>query len=340
MQTNKIITIFAAGLLLAGCRGDKDSWYEIDSSIPITGIYVNVESLTLEKKATTTINYYPLPATADITQLVWETSDPAVATVDRWGRVKAVQVGEATLTVSTGSISKSIPITVTGNPLPVVPVPTAHARWTFNDPADLTKCEGSSLAKMVLWGDVKAIAGPNGDGAVHVATGPGHYLEVIHGINTNFDKLVEGEPLVEEWSLEIIFKYYDLGQYKCLLQTGNANGITGSNTGDGDLFINKSELFGRGSYFSPPLEAGKWYHLVFTHAADGIMKSWIFQPAMIQYTNDWVRGGTDYILPYHFAICEDEDGEDYQMDFAEVAIYNRVVTPEEVYAIWYAENDD
>lgn len=46
------------------------------------------------------LNFNSGPETSSNSELVWETSDPQIATVDELGRVKAVAVGEATIKVS------------------------------------------------------------------------------------------------------------------------------------------------------------------------------------------------------------------------------------------------
>jgi uncharacterized protein YjdB len=98
--------------ILAGC-GDYPPADSYDRNAVITDIYVELTSLSLTAGASQTITFWPLPANADIMKLSWESSDPAVATIDRWGRVSALKAGSVTLTVSSGAIAKTVSLTVT-----------------------------------------------------------------------------------------------------------------------------------------------------------------------------------------------------------------------------------
>jgi uncharacterized protein YjdB len=97
--------------MLAGC-GDNPPTDSYDRDAVINDIYVEITSLSLTAGASQTITFWPLPANADIMKLTWESSDPTVATVDRWGRVAALKAGSVTLTVSAGSIGKTVALTV------------------------------------------------------------------------------------------------------------------------------------------------------------------------------------------------------------------------------------
>lgn len=69
--------------------------------------YISVESISLNKTSTVikktddeTLQATILPADADDQTVVWTTSDPAVATVDEYGKVTAVGVGTCTITAT------------------------------------------------------------------------------------------------------------------------------------------------------------------------------------------------------------------------------------------------
>ena len=59
-----------------------------------------------------TIDLITVPADADISGLTWSSSDETVATVDANGKVKALAAGTATITVTDGTLSDQITVTV------------------------------------------------------------------------------------------------------------------------------------------------------------------------------------------------------------------------------------
>ena len=115
----KIITnavcVFLFACMMVGCNNfpDPDSY---DRNIAITDIYLEVSSVRLIVGGSQTITFWPLPANADPMKLEWTSSDPSVATCDRWGRVATLKEGTATLTVSAGTVSKTVSVTVLPDP--------------------------------------------------------------------------------------------------------------------------------------------------------------------------------------------------------------------------------
>jgi hypothetical protein len=298
-----------------------------DWNATVTDIYIDATSLTLEKRSSVGQVYWPIPANASLSKVVWTSANPDVAVVSSVGTVTGIAAGTTTLTASADGVSKTVSVTVTGNPNPTVPVPVPYAVWTFDD-TENPASGGTATSTITLVGDVKSIGGPEaGDNAVRIAHGIANYIDVNHGI-----PFTAGKEYVEDWSMVLVFRYADMGQYKCLFQTWYPDG-SGHGGSDGDLFINKSEAFGCGTYFGPALSNNKWYILVFSRQgskAGGTMNSWI---NAIQYHNDFVNTDIKYSLPSHFAISLDEDGEDYPIDVAELRIYDKALTSEEAYAI-------
>ena len=125
----KAVSILLLGCVMAGCNhfDDPDSY---DHNIAITDIYVELTSLTLVAGGTQTITFWPLPANADPMKLDWTSSNPDVATIDRWGRLATYSAGTATLTVSSGNISKQVVVTVTLNRSIVAGAYTGSAQIT------------------------------------------------------------------------------------------------------------------------------------------------------------------------------------------------------------------
>ena len=63
-------------------------------------------SLTLEEGQSYYVQYYLLPESTMYTAVVdWESSNPAVATVDKGGRISAYAPGYTTITASSGALN-------------------------------------------------------------------------------------------------------------------------------------------------------------------------------------------------------------------------------------------
>ena len=109
------VCIFLLGCVMAGCNNfdDPDTY---DRNAVITDIYVETSSLTLIAGGSRTITFWPLPANADPMKLEWTSSNPSVVTIDRWGRLTTHSAGTATLTISSGTVSKTVGVTVTPDP--------------------------------------------------------------------------------------------------------------------------------------------------------------------------------------------------------------------------------
>jgi hypothetical protein len=312
----------------------------IDRELAISDIYIELTSLTLEVGATQNIMYWPLPANADITQLTWESSDPTIVSVGRWGQVTALSPGSATLTVGNGTVSKTVSVTITGNPLPVVPVPTAYASWLFDDPSDLAQSaliDGTQAAPLGLNGNITAIAGPSADnGAILIDAGEANYLQVWHGI-----LFADGKDYVEDWSIMMVFRLPQTGIWHTLFQTWLPDG-SGFASADGDLFVRNTDLFGVGDigYVGPELVKNKWYRLIVACNGSGLLfNSWI--DGIAYHIDIQIDPGKTarWHLPSSFLVSRDEDGEDGVIEFAEISVYNKVISADEAYAFWYADQE-
>ncbi|MDR1525083.1 MAG: Ig-like domain-containing protein [Tannerella sp.] len=310
-----------AWLLLAGCESNPsiDSY---DRNAAITDIYVDISSLSLEVGASQNITFWPLPANADIMKLAWTSADPAVATVDRWGRVTAVKAGTTALTVSSGTVSKTVSMTVT-NP-PTVPL---TASWSFDDPSNLAKADvidGKQGTPMGLIGNIVPIDGPSAtDKAIRIAAGGANYLKVFHGI-----PFPQGKDYVEDWSILIVFRLPDLNGWHTILQTD----ITPA--GDADFFIRDNGLIGVGTlgYVGPqPIEAGKWYHLILSRK--GSSKTFYSYVNGKTYHDNVQTDASRFNLLEAFLVSQDEDGEDQAIEIAEIAVWDQLLTESQAYAV-------
>lgn len=88
--------------------------------IPCTGIEVTTNLTLLEKGGSASLSFSIDPI--DTTDTIkFKSSNPAVATVDATGRVTAVGKGEATITITCGSVTKTCKIVCDFEEVPVVP---------------------------------------------------------------------------------------------------------------------------------------------------------------------------------------------------------------------------
>ena len=317
----KAVCIFLFACVMAGCNdyGPVDSY---DRNAAITDIYVEISSLSLEVGASQTITFWPLPANADIMKLTWESSDPAVATINRWGRATALKAGTAVFTVSSGTVSKTVSMTVT-NP-PTVPL---TASWSFDNPSDPARADvidGKQGSPIGLIGNIVPIDGPSAtDKAIRSAAGGDNYLKVFHGI-----PFPAGKDYVEDWSILIVFRLPDLNGWHTILQTD----ITPA--GDADFFIRDNGLIGVGTlgYVGPqPIEAGKWYRLILSRK--GSSQTFYSYVNGKTYHDNVQTDNSRFNLLEAFLVSQDEDGEDQAIEIAEIAVWDQVLTESQAYAV-------
>ena len=91
--------------------------YTDDSSavkIPVSGISLDKEALSLERGGSVTLTSNVMPADATIKKVTWKSSDESVATVTQNGLVTGLKTGNATITATTldGGFKAICPVTV------------------------------------------------------------------------------------------------------------------------------------------------------------------------------------------------------------------------------------
>jgi sugar lactone lactonase YvrE len=98
------------------------------SNIAVTGVSVNKPSLSLAVGSSDTITATVFPDTATNKKVTWKSSAPEVATVNGSGRVTAVALGDAIITVTTddGQKTISIPVAVSSGITSVTPLSASH----------------------------------------------------------------------------------------------------------------------------------------------------------------------------------------------------------------------
>jgi hypothetical protein len=201
----------------------------------------------------------------------------------------------------------------------VVLVPQV-ASWLFDDAGNLGK---ASLGQdLILNGDgFTSVPGPSaGNGAVRVAQGS--YFKALHGMAAN-----GGGERVNNYTLMVDFKVSELGRYYCFFQT------TLENNDDGDYFLRPAGNLGIGGtgYSEHVVSAGEWHRLVisagmgnaYLYYLDGeLIHTGNIESASIDSRFSW--------LPEGVLLFADEDGEDAEIDIAEVAVWNGAMNTNQV----------
>ncbi|MBR4748123.1 MAG: Ig-like domain-containing protein [Abditibacteriota bacterium] len=82
--------------------------------IPVTGVSLDLASVSLKVGKTKTLTATVTPADATLTKVVWTSSNPAVAKVNSSGKITAVKKGKATITATTadGGFTATCAVTV------------------------------------------------------------------------------------------------------------------------------------------------------------------------------------------------------------------------------------
>jgi uncharacterized protein YjdB len=131
-SNSAVATVDANGKVTAVAAGEAeitvtttDGAKTATCAVTVTASAVAVESVSLNKTelslivgAEETLTATVLPENADNKAVTWSSSDESVATVDANGKVKAIAIGEAVITVTTadGGKTASCTVTVTKNP--------------------------------------------------------------------------------------------------------------------------------------------------------------------------------------------------------------------------------
>ena len=86
----KILFFAALSVLVAGC-GEKGP--DGPDGIEVSGVTLSENSLSIIKGGMSRLSYTVEPEDAEVSSVSWESSDPAVASVDGNGLVTAVEIG-------------------------------------------------------------------------------------------------------------------------------------------------------------------------------------------------------------------------------------------------------
>ncbi|MCI0515972.1 metallophosphoesterase [candidate division KSB1 bacterium] len=199
--------------------------------------------------------------------------------------------------------------------------PARKGWWKFDVPTNLMQAEPGFGSELELVGTHQAVTGPNmSNGAARI--GIGSYYKMRHGITAN-----GGGNYVNEYSLLIDFKVSALGVWHTFFQTN----LTNSNDGDG--FINPEGNIGVGAtgYSSYAVKKNEWYRLVISVKNGSYYRYYLDGQLLLNGATQTVDGR--FALENLLLVFADNDGEDAEIDCAELAIWNYPLTADEVKAL-------
>ncbi len=102
--------------------------------IPVTGLTLDKETLTIKKGESATLTATVLPADATNKSVTWVSDKPKIAKVDNTGKITALAVGKATITVTTkeGNFTATCVVTVEEEGSVEELMASGVNVWTFN----------------------------------------------------------------------------------------------------------------------------------------------------------------------------------------------------------------
>ncbi len=200
-------------------------------------------------------------------------------------------------------------------------IPERKGWWKFDNADTPLKAEAGYGNDLILVGKHEFVDGPDVTNNA-VAIGVGSYYKMSHGIAPN-----GGGNFVNEYTLEFDFRIPVLSGWHCFDQ------LSPLNNNDGDCFINPSGFIGTQAtgYSDRPIFAGEWYKLVIS-VKNGVQYKYYLDGQLLR---DGIIQAVDgrFVLDSLLLVFADEDGEDGAIDCAELAIWDRALTPEEVFAL-------
>jgi hypothetical protein len=161
------------------------------------------------------------------------------------------------------------------------------------------------------------VDGPVADnGAVRVPVGSSYRLR--HGIVPN-----GGGLLVNAYTLRFDFRVRDRAVWHCFFQTDTTN------ASDGDFFINPTGNVGVGmtGYSTASVAGGEWYRLVVSVELGKAFR-WYLDGQLVREGGAQSVDGRFALAPL-LLLFADEDGEDGEIDIAEIMLWDRALTSEE-----------
>ncbi len=198
-------------------------------------------------------------------------------------------------------------------------------KWTFDNPLNTT---AASLGgkDLVLVGKDSVVAGPRaGNGAVRIFKGS--YYKLTHGFPKNGGG-ADSLHRVNEYSVLVDFKIPDLTKWYTFFQTDSTN------TSDGDCFIKSTTgLVGTTAtgYSTAAVTPNVWHRFVIT-IKNGVQHDTYLDGQILKVGTPLAVDGR-FALDSLLLMFADNDGDDGDIDVAEVSIWNYALTSSEVAAL-------
>lgn len=122
-----------AVLAISGCDKTEPKEPEGPSTIKVTGVSLDLQSLSMTEGESSTLTATVAPSNATDKSVTWSSNTTAVATVDDNGKVIAVKAGEATITVTTkdGGKTATCKVTVKAKEIPATGLKIEPSSITF-----------------------------------------------------------------------------------------------------------------------------------------------------------------------------------------------------------------
>jgi hypothetical protein len=199
--------------------------------------------------------------------------------------------------------------------LSIAQVPTHKGLWKFDDASNITKADIGSNLELV--GTQQAIAGPAaGNGATKI--GVGSHFKMNHGLTPS------PNALVNEYTLQIDFRVTDIGSWRAFFQT------SADNSSDGDCFVDPSGYIGvrATGYSTYDVKPKEWYRLVVSVKNGVQFRYYLDGELLLNGIIQDVDGR--FSLEKTLLMFADEDGEDNEIECAEIAIWDKALSSGQV----------
>ena len=116
VDANGRITAIKAGTTTITAKaGDKSASCIVTVTQPVTSVTLNTSSLILRENETAQLIATVGPQDATDKTVTWTSSNPAIVSVDGNGQIKAISLGNATVTAKAGDVSATCEIKVTND---------------------------------------------------------------------------------------------------------------------------------------------------------------------------------------------------------------------------------
>lgn len=209
----------------------------------------------------------------------------------------------------------------------VLPADGLQGHWMFDDAGNLNLATvGTDLVQEHVSGgtiEITAIAGPNSSGAVNIAAGS--FFRATHASGANG---AAGDTLTNQYTIVMDARYPDLSAYRVFYNAKN------DAADDGDIFANTSGGIGGGSaiggYSDYGVTDGGWFRVTFVADLGNSYKIYLDGQLIREASQGFEADGRVALSPEEFLIAQDNDGEDNPIDIAEVAVYNRALSEQEI----------